>query len=62
MTTLTKPLKRSVVVPPCMRPVIIEIDPETKTLGFHEKGCKKVYRLPIATAFRMAIVTDKQEK
>jgi hypothetical protein len=54
MTRLTKPIKREVAVPR-MRPVIIEIDPETKTLGFHEKGCRRVYRLPIATAFMMAV-------
>jgi hypothetical protein len=60
VTKLARPLVREVDVPR-MRPVIIEIDPETKTLGFHEKGCRKVYRLPIATAFRMAVLsTDKE--
>lgn len=60
MTTLTRPIKREVDVPR-MRPVIIEIDPETKTLGFHEKGSRHVYRLPIATAFRMAVLSDKEK-
>lgn len=61
MTTLKKPIKREVA---CYgtRPVIIEIDPETKTIGFHEKGCRRVYRLPIMTAYAMAIRTDTKEK
>jgi hypothetical protein len=57
MTKLAKAIKREV---DChgTRPVIIEIDPETKTIGFHEKGCRRVYRLPIMTAYAMAIRTD----
>jgi hypothetical protein len=47
-------------VPSVPRPVIIEIDPETKRLGFREHGCHRTYWLPIATAFRMAIQTDKE--
>ena len=54
MTKLTKPISREVDVPR-MRPVIIEIDPESKRLGFHEKGCRTTYWLPIATAFTLAV-------
>lgn len=61
MTTLTKALKREVSVPR-MRPIIIEIDPETHRLGFHEKGSRKVYYLPIATAYMMAIRSSEKEK
>ncbi len=60
MTKLTKAVKRELTVPSVNRPVVVEIDPETKTLGFHEKGCRKVYRLPIQTAFMMAILTEKK--
>jgi hypothetical protein len=61
MTRLNKSIKREVS---CYgtRPVVIEIDPETKTIGFHEKGCRHVYRLPIMTAYAMAIRTDTKEK
>lgn len=57
MTKLAKPIEREVS---CYgtRPVIIEIDPETKAIGFHEKGCRRVYRLPIMTAYAMAIRAD----
>jgi hypothetical protein len=60
VTTLTRPIKRSLIVPTISRPVIIEIDPETKTLGFHERGCRKVYRLPIKTAYMMAVLTEEK--
>ena len=62
MTTLTKTIKRSLVIPSINKPVVIEIDPETKTLGFYERGCRKVYRLPIKTAYMMAVITDRKEK
>jgi hypothetical protein len=62
VTTLTRPIKRSLSIPAINRPVVIEIDPETKTLGFHERGCRKVYRLPIHTAFMMAVMTDKKKE
>ena len=57
MTKLTRPIKREVPVPR-MRPVIIEIDPATARIGFHEKGCRKTFWLPIATAFAMAVRTE----
>jgi hypothetical protein len=60
MTTLTKPIKREVAVPR-MRPVIIEIDPETAKLIFREKGCRTAYSLPIATAYMMAIRTSEEK-
>ena len=55
MTTLKKSIKRELAVPSISKPVIIEIDPETKRIGFHEKGCRRIYWLPILTAFTMAI-------
>jgi len=60
MTALTKTIKREVTVPRINRPVIITIDPDTKRLGFHEKGCRKVFWLPIATAFEMAVRSDNR--
>lgn len=60
MTKLDKPLRREVDVPR-MRPVIIVIDPERKALGFREKACKRTFWLPIATAFRMAVMSDEKE-
>lgn len=62
MIKLIRPIKRSLTIPRISRPVIIEIDPETKTLGFHERGCRKVYRLPIHTAFMMAVMTEEKKE
>jgi hypothetical protein len=59
MTTLTKSIKREVAVPR-MRPVIIEIDPERASIGFHEKGTRRTFWLPIMTAYAMAVRTDKE--
>jgi hypothetical protein len=61
MTKLAKPIKREVEVPR-MRPVIIEIDPERAAIGFHEKGCRRTFWLPIMTAFRMAVLIAEKEK
>ena len=62
MTKLTKSIKREVQTHGFVRPVIIEIDPETKRLGFREKGRHKIYYLPNLTAFYMAVKTDKKGK
>jgi hypothetical protein len=59
MTKLLKSIKREVSVYGT-RPIIIEIDPETKRIGFHEKGCRKTYWLPIVTAFAMAIRAEEK--
>ena len=61
MTTLKKSIRREVDVHGIPRPVIIEIDPETKRIGFREHGCRRTYWLPIATAFAMAVRTDREE-
>jgi hypothetical protein len=61
MTTLTRPIKREVAVHHT-RPVVVVIDPERTALGFHEKGCRTTYWLPIMTAFRMAVLTEKTGK
>ena len=60
MTQLTKPIKREIAIPRISRNVIITIDPETKRLGFHEKGRRAIFWLPIATAFQMAIQLDSR--
>lgn len=60
MTTLTRPIKREVAVHR-MRPVIIEIDPSRQAIGFHEKGCRKTFWLPILTAFALAVRADKEK-
>lgn len=60
MTTLLKPIKRSLVIPSISKPVIIELDPETKRIGFHERGCRKTYWLPIKTAYMMAILAEEK--
>ena len=62
MTKLTKPLWREVRAYGSPRPLIIEIDPETKNLGFREKGRHKTYYLPIQLAFYMAVKTSKEGK
>lgn len=55
MTKLKGPIRREVTVPGIPRPVVIEIDPETKRLGFRERGARTTYYLPIMTAFSLAI-------
>ena len=61
MTRLAKSIRRELDVPSVPRPVVIEIDPETKRIGFRERGCRRTYWLPIATAYAMAIRTDSRE-
>lgn len=61
MTTLKKSIKRELVIPSIGKSVIVEIDPETKSFGFHEKGCRHVYRLPIKTAYMMAVLTEEKK-
>jgi hypothetical protein len=55
VTQLTKPLRRSVQVPPIIRPIVVTLDPDGKRIGFSEKGCRTTYWLHIATAYAMAI-------
>ena len=62
MTPLKRPIRREVVVPGIPRPVIVEIDPETKRLGFREKGARTTYYLPIKTAFSLAIMDAEGRK
>jgi hypothetical protein len=59
VTKLARPLVREVDVPR-MRPVIIEIDPE-RGLGFREKGTRKTFYLPVMTAYRMAVLSEKEK-
>lgn len=61
MTKLTKVVKRSVAVPNIIRPVNVTLDPETKSIGFAEKGCHKIYWLPIYTAYLMAIRVSERK-
>lgn len=60
MTILSKPVKREVNAH-YHKPIIVEIDPE-RGLGFREKGTRKTFYLPVMTAYRMAVLTDKKEK
>ena len=59
MTTLKKSIKREVA---CYgtRPVIVELDAETKRIGFREKGCKTTYWIPIMTVFALAIRANEK--
>ena len=62
MTKLSKSVRRELTIPTVSRPVIVEMDPETKRIGFHEKGCRKVYWLSILTAYALAIRADDGDK
>ena len=61
MTKLDKRIRREISIPRINRPVIVELDPETKRIGFHEKGCRKTYWMPLQTAFTLAILNDEKE-
>ena len=62
MTRLKKKIRREPVnIPSINRPVIIEVDPETKRLGFREKGCRRTFWLPIKTAYMMAVMSEEKE-
>ena len=60
MTTLTRPIKREVAVTRFQKPIVVTLDPDTQRIGFHEKGARTIYWLPIATAYALAI--RSQEK
>ena len=62
MTKLNKTIKREVTIPRVNRPVIVELDPETKRIGFHEKGCRRVYWMPIQTAYTLAILQSERDE
>ena len=62
MTRLSKPMRREVDVPKINRAVVITIDPESKMLFFREKGCRREFGLPIATAFAEAIRLSEKGK
>ena len=55
MTALTKPVRREIELGVCRRPVCVELDPVTKRIVFHEKGCRTRHSLLIATAYALAI-------
>ena len=61
MTKLKKKVKRELDIPSINKPVVIEVDPETKRLGFREKGCRRTFWLPIKTAYMMAVMSDEKE-
>ena len=60
MTTLTKPVRRELDLYG-VGPVIVEINPVTKSFAFREKGCHKTYAIPILTVYRHAILTSKEK-
>jgi hypothetical protein len=53
-------MRREVDVPKINRAVVITIDPESKMLFFREKGCRREFGLPIATAFMLAIKVSEK--
>lgn len=59
MTTLTRTLKREVSVGGIRRPLVVHLDPESKRIGISEKGCRKVYWLPLATVYALAIRAEE---
>lgn len=59
MTTLTRPVRREVNAH-YHKPIIVEIDPE-RGLGFREKGARKTYYLPVMTAYRLAVLSERKE-
>ena len=60
MTLLKKAVRREVSAH-YHKPIIVEIDPE-RGLGFREKGTRKTFYLPVLTAFKMAVLSDKAQK
>jgi hypothetical protein len=61
-TKLNGKVEREVEVPGIGRPLIVALDAEAKCLWLREKGCHKSYRLPLYTAFLLAIRSDSTEK
>ena len=59
MTTLTKPIKREISVPPVRRPIIVLIDPETKEIRLREKGCRTEYAIHVATLYALLVKYSK---
>jgi hypothetical protein len=62
MTTLTKPIRRELVLPGDTRPTIIGIDPETKMFTFRAKGCRRVYSYPILAVRIGAVIEGKKQE
>lgn len=60
MTILQKPLRREVAVHGIRRPLVVHLDPESKRVGVSEKGCRKVYWLPITTIYALAIRAEEK--
>lgn len=56
MTKLNKTIKREVSLPKVKRPIIVELDPESKTITLREKGVRgKGYSIPIMTLYVMLV-------
>ena len=55
MTKLNRKVSREVEIHPPFRPIIVEIDPETKGISLHEKGCHKKYGISIEALFILLV-------
>ncbi len=58
MTKLaSKVVRREIDLRPAiLRPVIIEIDGDSKVIRIREKGCREPHTIPILTVFKLAIL------
>jgi CO dehydrogenase nickel-insertion accessory protein CooC1 len=54
MTKLARAVKREVDIPR-MRPVIVTIDPETKTIQLREKGSRTGYEIHIQALYILLV-------
>ena len=59
MTKLTKAIKREVDLYG-VGPVIVGMEPNTKSFVLREKGCQAEYRIPILTVFVLAIKANEK--
>lgn len=60
MTRLDKSISREMTLPGVLRPVAVTIDPETREIGFREKGCRKTYWYSLKAVYIAAIKDGRQ--
>ena len=60
MTNLNRPIRRQLKIRGVTRPIIIELNGETQQIIFREKGRRHSWKLPIATAFLMAVRSEEK--
>jgi len=59
MTKLNKPVKREISLPKIKRPIIVELDPEAKTITLREKGGRKGYSILIMALYTFLVRGEK---